>query len=282
MRTILPVVCAFVLTLTGCVMPNPYSQFYCDNTQGMNDAHIRNLTTPPPEPLVYSGTIPLQDSNAMLENGFGLLGWSSFNGAPVNQDLAVQQARYLRADAVVVYSTYTHTLSGAMPLTLPEVKTVTSHGSGFASGSGTAFGPGGMVNYSGSANTFGSSQTTIYGSRTTYMPYNVNRYDYHASFWLKNTNIVFGAVLGDLTPEERKSTGSNHGVAIRVVIRNTPAFEADLLEGDIIKKVNDTDITGPTPWNTMLSENLGKAVVVTIIRDGKEEKKTVTLRSKGL
>jgi S1-C subfamily serine protease len=85
----------------------------------------------------------------------------------------------------------------------------------------------------------------------------------------------------DVTPFFWKSTGSNHGVVIGVVIRNTPAFDADLLEGDIIKKVNDTDITGPTTWNTTLTENLGKPVVVTFIREEKEQQKTVTLRSKG-
>lgn len=275
------IVCGLMVVIAGCVTTNPYSQYYHDNTQGTHAVHIRNDYSALPDPLVYQGQNPEKDPKAMLEKGFGLIGWSSFNAGPINQDKAVQQARYLRANAVIIYSTYTHTLSGALPLTLPDVQTVTSQGSGFASGSGTAFGSGGMVNYSGSANAFGSSQTTIYGSRTTYMPYNVNRYDYHASFWIKSTNIIFGAVLRDLTPEERRSTGSNHGVVIGVVIWNTPAFEADLLEGDIIKKVNDIDITGPTTWNTMLSENLGKPVVVAFIRDGKEQKKTVTLRSKG-
>lgn len=281
MRTRFLLVFGLLPVITGCVTTNPYSQYYQDNTRGMHAANIRNDYSPSSAPLVYQGKNPEQDAKAMLENGFGLIGWSSFNAGPIDQDQAVRQARSLRANAVIVYSTYTHTLSGALPLTLPEVQTVTTHGSGIATGSGTAFGSGGMVNYSGSANAFGSSQSTIYGSRTTYMPYNVSRYDYHASFWLKNTNIVFGAVLRDLTTEERKSTGSNHGVAIGVLIKNAPAFDADLLEGDIIKKVNDTDITGPATWSTMLSDNLGKAVVVTFIRDGKEQQKTVTLRSQG-
>ena len=280
MRTDVLLACGLLPLIAGCVTNNPYSQFYNDATQGKRAADIQNDYSPPPDPVVYQGKNTEQDAKAMLENGFMLLGWSSFSGAPIDQEQAVRQARSLRASAVIVYSTYTHTLSGAVPLLVPDVQTVTTHNSGFATGSGTAFGSGGMLNYSGSANSFGSSQTTINGSRTMYMPYNVNQYDYHASFWIKNTNIVFGALLRDLTLEERRSLGSNHGAAIRVVVKNSPAFDADLIEGDIIKKLNDTDIAGTAQWYQMLGDYLGKTVVVTIFRNGKEERKTVTLRSK--
>jgi hypothetical protein len=111
----------------------------------------------------------------MLEAGYLLIGVSSFNaGEDVSENGALEQAKRIHADTVIIYRHYTNTLSGMMPLTVPNTQTGTAYHSGtiYDSGGGSAY-------YS------GSSQITTYGTSTTYVPYNVARYDYFATYWVR-------------------------------------------------------------------------------------------------
>jgi hypothetical protein len=148
-----------VLLVSGCT--NPYSKFYQDCTGGKNWDESRIITSTD-EPKLRQGFDPEDDAKHMLEDGYCLIGQSYFNAVEVSQDAAVEQAKKVHADTIFIYSKYTHTLSGYMPLTMPNMQTGTTFHSG------TIYGSGG-----GSANYFGSSSTTTYGTSTTYIPYNV-------------------------------------------------------------------------------------------------------------
>jgi len=94
---------------------------------------------------------------------------------------------------------------------------------------GSAYGYGGYASYSGTA------YTTTYGSKTTYIPYTVHRSDYLATYWIKMKPPIFGTHIKDLTPEIRQQIGSNKGMLVYAVIKGSPAFEADILKGDVLK-----------------------------------------------
>lgn len=270
------------LVLTSCIATNPYSKFYNDATQGMRLKEIRNGSAKVNyNPKVIQGIDIGTDTKAMLENGYCLLGYSTFNGGDADERQAIRHAMRIGADAIVLYSSYSHTVSGALPITIPTIESSTTQSSGQASGSGMIYGSGGMANYSGSARGYGSSQTTTYGQQTTMMPFSVRRYDYHASFWLKNTNvIVFGAIVRDLSADERKAIGQNNGVAIIAVVKRTPAFTADFFEGDIITKTYEAKVVDQEDWITKVRFFEGKQVVVTVIRKGQEMKKEVTFNTR--
>lgn len=159
----------FLLFLGGCT--NPYSQFYTDFTGGKNVLENPDVIIPTGEPKLMRGSNTEKDNKRMIEDGYFLLGVSSFNAAKVNQNLAVEQAKKIHADMVIVYCAYTGTNSGMMPMTVPNTQTTYHSGSIYGSG-------GGFANYSGTS--------TTYGSTTTYIPYSIRRYDYSASFWVKN------------------------------------------------------------------------------------------------
>jgi serine protease Do len=89
---------------------------------------------------------------------------------------------------------------------------------------------------------------------------------------------------GDIPSEEAKKIGLNYsgdGLVITEVISNSAAVEAGLKRGDIIKKVNGTEVTLPSE----LQENVtklkpGDKVTIDYSRGGKEYSTTATLKNK--
>lgn len=249
-----------LFVFSGCA--NPYSTFYTDRTGGIDILENPKIIVPTDKPNLRQGSNIENDGMRMLENGYILLGVSSFNAGTTNQNLAIQHARKVYADTVIVYSQYTNTLSGSMPLTVPD--TQTSYHSGSIYGSG-----GGFANYSGSS--------TTYGTSTTYMPYHVRRYDYCATFWIKAKPPSLGIHFDNLTDEFRRKVGSNKGVYIIVVVKDSPAFDADLLNGDIIRKCNNIEVTNRSRFIELLNENKGQQIELEIFRDGKTIVKQIQL-----
>jgi hypothetical protein len=61
---------------------------------------------------------------------------------------------------------------------------------------GNTFGSGGFNTFSGMAN------TTTYGTQTTYIPYNVDRFDYVATYWAKMKPGIVGVQMVNLSDEQ--------------------------------------------------------------------------------
>jgi hypothetical protein len=248
--------------LVGCA--NPFVKFYQDRTGGVDLAKSPAVILATGEPKMFSGADKETDYLRMLENGYNLVGFSSFNGANVNFNDALTQAKAIHAETVLIYWKHTETRSGVMPLTLPDTQTSTT------TFSGTAFGSGGYGNYSGTAN------TTTYGTRTTYIPYSVDRYDYFASYWITMKPPIFGVHTRDLTPEIRQKLGSNKGVYVFAVMRNSPAWSADVLKDDIITKISNVEILDKSSFSKAVGENRGKKATVEILRNGQRVVKEIT------
>ncbi len=118
----------------GCA--NPYSKFYNDYSGGINVAENPDVIIPVGKPKLIQGSNVEADSLRMLENGYLLLGASNFNAGAINQNTAIDHARKVYADTVVVYSQYTNTASGSVPLTVPNTQTSYYSGSIYGSGGG--------------------------------------------------------------------------------------------------------------------------------------------------
>ena len=164
-----------LLLISGC--SNPYSKYYHSLLPDENFVAENRIAPLPKEPRLITGTNVESDNIRMTEDGYVLIGVSNFNSGPINQKSAIGQAKKVYADTVIVYSQYTNTVSGSMPLTLPN--TQTSYHSGSIYGSG-----GGYASYSGSS--------TTYGTSTSYIPYHVNRSDYYATFWFRAKPMSLG------------------------------------------------------------------------------------------
>jgi membrane-associated protease RseP (regulator of RpoE activity) len=251
------------LGLCGCAT-NPYKDFY--HTKGVDPFKAGEAIMPPVDaiPEIIEGNLTKEDIKAdsirMRENNYKLLGYSSFSASEISSDKAIAFGKEIHAEKIIMYAKYKHTVSGSMPMTLPNVQTSNTNG---------------MI-----GSTFVSAQTTTYGSETTYIPYSVNRYDYFASFWAKATPAISGFLWDDLTDDLKKQIGSNKGVIVMGVRKDSPAFNADFFKGDIIKKVDDTEIGDKNMFKDLLDKVSGKKVTITFLRDGKELTKTIQMNPK--
>lgn len=253
------------MILTGCA--NPFMQYYQDRTGGRDLTKLQTVIIPSGEPKLFRGGDREVDYQRMLENGYNLVGFSSFNGADVSISGALTQAKAVHAEIALIYTKYTRTESGVLPLTLPDMQTSTT------TLSGSSLGTTGYRTYSGIAN------TTTYGTRTTYIPYSTDRYDYFASYWIKMKPPVLGVHVRELTSELRQQIGSNKGVYVLAVVRNSPAWNADILKNDIIIRMSASDIVDSTTFTKAVRDGVGKMVSIEIIRDRKPLVKEVQFPS---
>lgn len=259
------IIVLLALSLTGCVS-NPYGQYYTDHTGGKGVLNNPIFIGPQKDPTLMRGGDPLEDYKNMTRKGYILIGQSNFNIGSANDSDAINHARNIGADMILLYTKYSDTQSGSMPLTLPDNRT------SYSSGSATAFGPGG------SATAFGSTYTTTYGTRTTYMPYSIRRYDYHASFWARAKPAVFGAQFDELSDAQRQQIQSNKGASVLIVVDDSPAFQNDILEGDIIRNIDGMDVTNALHCVNIIAQNRGKNISLSIYRNGDTIHKDVQLR----
>jgi C-terminal processing protease CtpA/Prc len=255
---------ALLLLLSGCAA-NPFRQFYTDKTGGEDVTTSRKVVRIDGAPTVEMGTTPEEDSQRMSEDGYILVGFSSFLAPSGQEQKALDQAKNVHAALVLVYSKYKDTISGMTPMTTPT--TQTSHTDAQA----TAYGSGGVVN------AYGTATTTTYGTETTYIPYSVNRSTYFASYWVKANLSYFklGCLVKDLDDEQRRSISSNKGVLVTTVIKGTPAFQSDLLKGDIIRKIGGEEVFGVQRFHELTNKHAGQPTKIEYIRNGKTREKTI-------
>lgn len=263
----------FILILISCFFigcASPFAEFYNDEMGGLDISlppHNKTYEFSNKEPEIIRANANELDENfiSMIEKGFQRVGHSNFNAGNINENGVIIQAKKVHASVILMYSKFSHTESGILPLTLPDSQTSNTYSSGSVYGSG-----GGYANYS------ESSTTTTNGSTTTYIPYNTDRYFYYASYWVKiKTPFSFGIFSRDLSPETRRKLGRNNGRLILAVLKNGPAWDANILIGDILIKIGDIEIGGLESLEKLVKKFGGHEVQVELIRDGKIIKKLV-------
>lgn len=110
---------------------------------------------------------------------------------------------------------------------------------------------------------------TRYGS-TQYGLYSVKRYDYHVSYFVEFTDDVkLGIELVDLDNRDSELYKRNTGAKVFIVYKESPAYFANIVRGDIIIKINEKDIlTAKDGIIIMKSLRKGDDIKIDIIRDG--------------
>jgi len=237
--------CIFVLT--GCA--NPHNTFYKDFTEGVNirnDARFEISNSKP--------TIILTDNveagiRKLKEDGYIAIGESSYWAArDFSEKDALEYASQNGASVVLYYKKYKNSESTTTPLVLPNAQ--------------TSYNP--II-----------GTTTTYGTQVTNIPITHHYYDYSISYWIKQIKFRLGLEVNDLLDPDKKLIGSNKGVKVSVVIKNTPAYDNEFLPGDILKKVNTDTISDSKSFYEILGKYEGKLVEISVIRDGKEIIKSV-------
>jgi serine protease Do len=244
------VVSLVVLSLnTGCF--NPYTKYYQDRS---NPSIQLNRGGDLKNPVAVLGRDPTEDYLDMLEEGFTFLGFSSFNGPKADSSMALQHARGIGAQKVVLYGVFRETVQGAVSFPSPALAP-----SSTTSYSGTITTETGTTIVSGTASTQPHFSTQLIS-----VPYSVNRYEQTATFWAKARDPVFGIFYRDLSREERASLGRNGGVVVIAVIKRSPAFFANVLRGDVITVMDSVEIIDTEHMNGL--DLAGKRIDVQLLR----------------
>ncbi|MCL2760762.1 MAG: PDZ domain-containing protein [Desulfuromonadales bacterium] len=100
-------------------------------------------------------------------------------------------------------------------------------------------------------------------------------YDFYASYWAKLKPLILGVQVNDLSNEQQKELNSNKGVAVIAVMKDSPAFRADLLKGDIIRKIGDINLYDVQTFQYAEQKYKGQKVNVIFMRDGMETEKEI-------
>ncbi len=251
------------LLLASCV-PNPFVQYY-QGTPNARQWPAYVLTHG--QPQIYTTNDFRRDGRALLRRGYVPVGQAFFN-APTNSFKRSQvedQARKIGAAIVLVSSRYTNTVTGAMPLQVPQTTT------SYSNGTATAYGPGGTVN------AFGSGMTTTYGTRTMMMPYAINRSDFRAVFYAKvQTHVGIWPQPVDAATRQRLQTDA--GIKVLTVVDGSPAFRANILPGDVVLTIAGEDVDSVRGYIHLLQKYVGQSVVFRIDRGGKTIEKKILIQ----
>jgi hypothetical protein len=263
MKTVLIALCAL---LTSCA--SGYANFY-QPTADASQVVSRRAAPPLGVPLVEHAAPanPEQVTMAYARRGYQLIGVSSFNSGMRETDkAAIDQATKVGADLVLILNPqYTSTIQSAVPVTTPTTST------SYTTGSATAYSYG-----SAPVTAYGNATTTTYGTQTTYVPITTNRYDYTAVYFVK-TKARLGAYVRNLSDSERQSLGTNQGVVVTLISDGTPAFNADVLAGDILMAINGERVSNQEAYGALLDRFAGQTVELTLVRQGASVMKSIRL-----
>lgn len=216
--------------ISGCASSG-YKDFYKSSYNESTDEyksknpHLEFLKNNE-EPKVYTTDNFERDVYSLRTKQYIPIGQSDFNGEMEDEKAIIEQAKRVGAKIVLYGSKYTNTQTNSGVLMLPKTNYSTTN----------IYGNVGGTMYSGTAYTQSSGTQMVPYSNTQ------RRYDQTGVFFVKDTNnYKFGIYASQISREKRIEIGS-FGVNVDVVIENTPAYNSDLLRGDIIIGVNDNTL----------------------------------------
>lgn len=281
MKSILILAIAMIM-FTGCVKSG-YNEFYIQAMpkevfqEGIDKKYII-LLKDNEEPQIYQSNNIEEDSAKVISNGYVPFSYSSFNGKYEDIENAKKQAKEVGAHIVLVKSDYTDTTNVSGAFVMPDNRTTYSSGN---INMNTNYNNN-RYGYMGNSNTYGN----YYGSSTTYgtqvVPYStsIRKYNQEAVYYIKIdiSKYPLGIIKSeDITREERIKIGTN-GIKVKYILNNSPAYNSDLLRGDIIVKIDGEEIKNLAQSGEVIKKYInykGKSIL-TIYRNGEFKEISVT------
>lgn len=226
--------CALLLAcgLSQAAEDNPYTQNY----QVQNQGNLQSMQAAP-EPEVLRGTQQDTDKINMLEDGYDLMGFSSFESTEVSPELAVSHGRAIKADRVLVYVKKGSNLTAGSKMEV--IKEAVKSGKSLTEKDVAA---------------------------------DPDKYRYTATYWAKLPPPVLGIHVIKLIQrqsgggEQDKATVMN-GVRIIAVIHNSAAEKGGLLRGDQLLSINREKVEDATKLSSLVKKYRGKLINLQIERD---------------
>lgn len=210
---------------------------YEKNYKAQNTANLVSLQAKP-DTKMYVSNHKDEDNIGMLENGFDMMGTSGFSAADVPADMALQHAKTIKADTVLVYSKYGAALTAASKMSVIKE---------------AAKKTGGVV-------------------EDKDLKEDPTQYDYYASYWAKLPTPLLGVhIIKLIRPSDDDENAKKEevkGLKILAVIKDSPAEKAGLKRGDSLLKIANVELNKPEELSGVVRKHQGQNVVIEYERGG--------------
>jgi hypothetical protein len=207
---------------------------YASNYQAQNQGNLHSMQANP-EPQLFSGTRRDEDNIKMLENGYDLMGFSSFEAEDVPAEQATIHGRSIQADRILVYVKKAGNTTPASKIEM--IKEASRKGIGLTEKD---------------------------------MAVDPTKYRYYATYWAKLPPPVLGVHVIKLVPrsssEKEGPTVSSDGVRVIAVIHGSAAEKAGLLRGDQLLSINQEKVQDAAELSNLVRKYRGKLIQLQLER----------------
>jgi C-terminal processing protease CtpA/Prc len=218
-------------------------------TQSNNNLHSLQKK---PDTKIYAGMNKEKDNIKMLEDGYDLMGASSFQGPFVEPNQALQHAQSIGADVVLVYDRKINemTRSARLKQIHDEMKKENK-----------------------------SDKNTVIEVSEADLKDKNSKFEFYATYWAKLPEPVLGLHVIKLITKnsDTKETQQERGLKVIAVIKDSPAFKAGIQKADVIIALNEVNTESPEDFSKSILKQQGNKVKIKYARDDEEKQVSVEL-----
>ena len=245
MRRSLPLLLVFLLTMYASVslaeqQDEPALNPYTKNYKTRMASPKASLTG---EPKIFRGQDRVADYQTLLEDGYDLLGYSSFEAADVPPEKLTEQAQKVNADLALVYTARSGETPASVKLDQARDKL---------------------------------NKPDDEANEEAAKPANDKFYNYFASFWTRLPTPLLGVHV----KQGQEEGVPAKGLEVIAVIKGSPAAAAGLQKGDTLLRLGETQLDKPELLSQAAQRYAGQKADVVFIRMGAEQHQTVTLNAR--
>jgi membrane-associated protease RseP (regulator of RpoE activity) len=226
---------------------NPYTESFTSR-----DRPSIGLQPEAGAPKMYRGVVETADYQRMLENGYDMLGYSKFEANTVPPELAVEHAKKLKADVVLVYSK----VVGNVPASV-QIQQMRDRAKQQKADADQAT----KDNAVGKVITDAEEQ---------------QRFAYFATYWAKLAPPLIGVHITSLQEQDRKN---ERGLNVLAVVKQSPADKAAITSGDVLLKIGEVELNKPELLSQAARRYAGQTVELSYLRNKQPRKTMITLNT---
>ncbi len=243
-KILLGLMLAVSCNLQALAADNPYEKNY----KAQNTGNLVSIEANP-ETKMYVSNRKDKDNISMLENGYDMMGTTGFEAGEVPAELALQHGKAIKADRVLVYTKY-----GAALTAVSKIDTYKE----------AAKKNGGEID------------------EKDLVEDNV-KYKYFASYWAKLPPPLLGVHVIKLArpaEDEGQQKQELKGLNVLAVVKGSPAEAAGIERGDMLLKLNDTELNKAVELANVVRQYQGKNVAIVYEREGVAKTTQAVINSK--
>ncbi len=223
---------------------------YEKNYKAQNTGNLVSLQASP-DTKMYVSNHKDDDNISMLENGYDMMGTTGFEAGEVPAEMALQHAKAIKADTVLVYTKYGAALTASSKISTYKESAKKN---------------GGVVD-----------EKDMIEQDT--------QYKYYASYWAKLPAPLLGVHIIKLVrpsndEDENAKKDEVKGLKVLAVIKGSPAEAAGIKRGDMLLKINETDLNKAEELSGVVRKLQGQKVAIAYEHEGEAKTAQATINTR--